>query len=392
MPTDSPDAPAESFTVGAAQVEPVYHDKEATLDKTCRWIERAGREDVDLLVFPETYFPGYPYWRRKVSIPRWTELMVELQKNSLSVGDDALDVLGDAIRDANLHVALGTNELDDRPGSETLYNAIFFFDREGRLVRRHRKLMPTHGERSIWGRGDPSSLTTHETDLGTLGGLVCYENHMTLSKAALTAMGEEIHVAAWPGFWSQNDHPGDKSRAESAADRDTCDIYPAMREYAFETQSFVVSCSAYMGDPPAEYDEELGYDLGAGGSMLVNPAGVVKAGPAVGEETLLTAEFDRDERRAVKAYFDAMGHYSRWDAVNLELSDATLEPVHGHGHGGSGDGAHVGRGERASGATANGNRTEVDGLSPARAEELAEAHGVPISAVEDVAAALESGR
>ncbi|WP_158057221.1 carbon-nitrogen hydrolase family protein [Halorussus halophilus] len=384
MPTDSdPNAPAESFTVAAAQVEPVFHDKEATLNKTCEWIERAGEQDVDLLVFPETYFPGYPYWRRKVSIPRWTELMVELQKNSLSVGDDALDVLGNAIREADCHVALGTNELDERKGSETVYNSIFYFDREGELVRRHRKLMPTHGERSIWGRGDPSSLATHETDIGTLGGLVCYENHMTLSKAALTTMGEEIHTACWPGFWTQNGHPGDKARAETVEDRDTCDIYPAMREYAFETQSFVVSCSAYIGDPPEEYEDELGYDLGAGGSMLVNPAGVVKAGPVLGEETLLTAEFDRDERRATKAYFDAMGHYARWDAVNLEVNDETLDPVHSHGHDGARGTNWNARESRTDNERENGR------LSPHDAEAIADAHGVPISAVEAVADALD---
>ncbi|WP_435178946.1 carbon-nitrogen hydrolase family protein [Halorussus sp. AFM4] len=388
--------PAESFTLAAAQVEPVYHDKEATLDRTCEWIERAGEQDVDLLVFPETYFPGYPYWRRSVSIPRWTELMVELQQNSLSVGDDALDVLGDAIREADLHVALGANELDDRAGSETLYNSVFWFDRSGDLVRRHRKLMPTHGERSIWGRGDPASLATHDTDLGTLGGLVCYENHMTLSKAALATMGEEIHAAVWPGFWRQNGHPGDKSRAESAEDVDTCDIYPAVREYAFETQSFVVSCSAYMGDPPEGYEDELGYDLGAGGSMLINPAGVVKAGPVVGEEALLTAEFDRDERRATKAYFDAMGHYSRWDAVNLEISDEVLEPVHRHAHDGTAwDGryeAPAANGTR-DGAKANGARrrsgpSNADQLSPAEAADIADEHDVPVDAIEDVAAAL----
>ena len=393
MPAESHETPAESFTLGAAQVEPVYHDKEATLDKTCRWIERAGEEDVDLLVFPETYFPGYPYWRRSVSIPRWTELMVELQKNSLSVGDDAVDVLGDAIAEADVHVALGTNELDERRGSETLYNSMFFFDRSGELVRRHRKLMPTHGERTIWGRGDPASLATHDTDIGTVGGLVCYENHMTLSKAALATMGEEIHAAMWPGFWSQNGHPGDKSRADSAADRDTCDIYPAVREYAFETQSFVASCSAYMGDPPEKYADELGYDLGAGGSMLVNPAGVVKAGPAIGEETLLTAEFDRDERRATKAYFDAMGHYSRWDVVNLEINDETLDPVHSHGHGGARAGASArGNGKtKRNGATTDRDGTKTDDrLSAAAAEEIADANGVPISAVEDVAEALES--
>lgn len=353
---------SESFTLAAAQVEPEYHDKEGTLDKTCRWIRRAGDEGADLVVFPETYFPGYPYWRGSVDIPRWTELMVELQKNSLQVGDDALDILGDAIRDADVHVALGTNELSDRPGSETIYNSLFYFDRSGELVGRHRKLMPTHEERAIWGRGDPESLRTYDTDIGTLGGLICFENHMTLSKAALCAQGEEIHAAVWPGFWTQNGHPGDKARAESTDAIETCDIYPAMREYAFETQSYVAACSAYMSDDiEAEYADELGFNVAAGGSMLVNPAGVVKAGPVVGEEALLTAEFHRDERRATKAYFDAMGHYTRWDAVNLEVRETSLDPVDDH------------------------SQPAASELSPAAAEEVATEYDVPIAAVEAIA-------
>ncbi|WP_338741796.1 carbon-nitrogen hydrolase family protein [Haloplanus salilacus] len=366
---------AESFTLGAAQIEPVYHDAEATLDKTCRWIERAGDRGVDVLVFPETYFPGYPYWRRSTSIARWSDLMVDLSKNSLHVDDDAVETVGEAVADADLHLVLGTNEVDDRRGSETLYNSLFFFDRSGSLVRRHRKLMPTHDERAIWGRGDPASLDVHDTDVGRLGGLICYENHMTLSKAALCARGEEIHAAVWPGFWEQNGHPGDKSRAEDAEARDTCDIYPAVREYAFETQSFVVSCSAYMseGVPEGFAEDELGFGVGNGGSMLVNPAGVVKAGPAVGEEALLTAEFDRDERRATKAYFDAMGHYTRWDAVNLEVSDDRLDPVHRHDHPGRG-------------------RDDAPTLSPADAAALAEEFDVPVEAVEAVADALVGTR
>lgn len=368
---------AESFTLAAAQAEPVYHDKEATLDKTCRWIKRAGDEGADLVVFPESYFPGYPYWRGSVSIPRWTDLMIDLQKNSLHTDDEAIDVLGDAINDANVHVVLGTNELSDRKGSDTLYNTLFYFDRSGALIGRHRKLMPTHEERAIWGRGEPESLRTYESDIGQLGGLICYENHMTLSKAALTAKGEEIHAAVWPGFWEQHGHPGDKSRATDSTAMDSCDIYPAVREYAFETQSFVASCSAYMSsDIPEEFSEdELGFNVAAGGSMLVNPAGVVKAGPAVDEEALLTAEFSRDERRATKAYFDAMGHYTRWDAVNLEMSDEKYQPIHTHTHDSM-------NGESYSRRT-NGM------LSPAEIQTIADEHEVSIEAVESVVAAVQ---
>lgn len=136
---------AESFTLAAAQAEPVYHDKEATLDKTCRWIKRAGDEGADLVVFPETYFPGYPYWRGSVSIPRWTDLMVDLQKNSLHVDDDAIDVLGDAITDANVHVVLGTNEMSDRSGSDTLYNAARY--RLRIQIEQQGQLPPTHTRR-----------------------------------------------------------------------------------------------------------------------------------------------------------------------------------------------------------------------------------------------------
>ncbi len=370
---------AETFTLAAAQAQPVYHDKEATIAVACRWVERAADAGADLVVFPETFVPGYPYWRRAVSIPRWTELMVDLQRESLTVDDPALDPFREAVDEANLHACLGATELDDRRGSDTCYNAMLWFDRDGRLVRRHRKLMPTHGERTIWGRGDPASLAVHDTDLGALGGLVCYENHMTLSKAALCAMGEGIHAACWPGYWTQDGHPGAKARATTAAASDTCDVYPAVREYAFETQSFVVSASLYLDDmnPPGFEDGELGYDLAAGGSMLVNPAGVVEAGPALDEETLLVAEFSRDERRATKAYFDAMGHYARWDAVSIAVSDTTYDPVHDH---------HDDRvrrvGDRGPVVTAD-RRPE-----PARLAAVAEEYGVPYDAVEAVADAL----
>jgi nitrilase len=369
---------SESFTLGAAQVEPVYHDKEGTLDKTCSWIEQAGEAGADLVVFPETYFPGYPYWRGSVSIPRWSELMVDLQKHSLHVDDAAIEIIGDAVAEADLTLVLGTNERSDRPGSETLYNSLFYFDHTGDLIGRHRKLMPTHEERAIWGRGDPSSLETYETAIGQLGGLICYENHMTLSKAALMAKGEAIHAAVWPGFWDQHTHPGDKTRATNREAMETCDIYPAVREYAFETQSFVVSASAYMSEdrPDGFSEDELGFNVGAGGSMLVNPAGIVKAGPLIEEEGLLTAEFDRDERRATKAYFDAMGHYSRWDAVSLDVSQDSLEPIT----------------DTATESSEQSQTASHDGFSAAAVQEIAETHDIAIETVEAVLDDVEQYR
>jgi amidase/nitrilase len=118
--------------------------------------------------------------------------------------------------------------------------------------------------------------------------------------------------------------------------------------------------------PDGFSEDELGFNVAAGGSMLVNPAGIVKAGPLIGEEGLLTAEFRDDERRATKAYFDAMGHYTRWDAVNLSISDETLAPS---------------QPQEASKHAVAGNGS----LSAARAQAIADEYDVPVEAVEAVA-------
>jgi amidase/nitrilase len=151
---------------------------------------------------------------------------------------------------------------------------------------------------------------------------------MTLSKAALCGMGEEIHVATWPGFWELDPNTMMFERAEDRSALEACDAYSAMRQYAFETQSFVVSSHAYISDDlMAEYENDFIYDFGAGGSMLIGPSGILKEGPVVGKEELVTATYHRDERRAAKAMFDAMGHYTRWDAVNLNINRSTYEPI-----------------------------------------------------------------
>lgn len=373
---------AESFVLAAAQVEPVFHDKEGTLEQTCQWIKKAGNQGVDLLVFPETYFPGYPSWTNTADRQQWSDLMVDLQKNSLHVEDDAIDIIGEAAAEADLNVVLGANERSDRPGSETLYNSLFYFDRTGSLLGRHRKLMPTHRERTVWGRGDPSSLRTYDTDLGTLGGLICYENHMTLSKAALCGMGEEIHAAAWPGFWEATGSSNGSVRAESSDAIERCNIYPAMREYAFETQSFVVSCSMYLSEETIEEfgQDELSSNKAAGGSMLIGPNGLVKDGPVFDEEALVTTKFHRDERRTAKAYFDAMGHYTRWDAASLEVNDATYNPITQTDKSGTSS-----PGSASPKTTHSDNEQSATRPSPAAIEEFAEEYSIPIEAAEDFA-------
>lgn len=312
--------------VAAAQVAPVFMDKEATVDKACRTIEEVGRAGARLVVFSETFVPGYPYWRGLQPISRWSDLMVEYQKNSLQIPSPETDVLCDAAGEANVIVALGCSEKSDRPGSETLYNTILFIGGDGEILGRHRKLMPTHAERIIWGMGDASDLQVFKTPIGAIGGIVCYEHHMTLQKAAMAILGEEIHCAVWPGWWVMERHPGAKKRYRPGDSYHLCDIEHAIREYAFETQTFVISVSQYIPDDQMP-KHSADFNIAAGGSFIVNPAGVYIHEPVFDREEIIYAELDADDRRHTKAYFDALGHYARWDVLRLDLRRERSDPL-----------------------------------------------------------------
>ncbi|MGD2142005.1 MAG: carbon-nitrogen hydrolase family protein [Candidatus Bathyarchaeota archaeon] len=312
--------------VAAAQVAPIFMDKEATVDKACKTIEEAGRKGAKLLVFSETFVPGYPYWRGLQPINRWSDLMVEYQKNSLVIPSEETDVLCDVAGEAGVIVALGCSEMSDLMGSETLYNTILFIDEEGDILGRHRKLMPTHAERIIWGMGDINDIQVFETAIGNLGGIVCYEHHMTLQKAAMATLGEEIHCAVWPGWWVMERHPGAKKRYTAGDPPHFCDIEHAIREYAFETQTFVISVSQYIPDDQMP-DYCSDFNIAAGGSCIVNPAGVYLREPVFNKEEIIYAELDADDRRHTKAYFDALGHYTRWDLLRLDIRGEPLSPL-----------------------------------------------------------------
>ncbi|MDD1768026.1 MAG: hypothetical protein LUQ27_05630, partial [Methanomassiliicoccales archaeon] len=179
--------------------------------------------------------------------------------------------------------------------------------------------MPTHGERMVWGMGDKEDVRVFDTDVGVIGGLVCYEHHMGLLRAAMAQLGEEIHCAVWPGWWVMERHPGEKRRYSGDKDNPhLCDIEYAIKEYAFENQAFVVSVSQYIPDDEMP-NECQDFNTAAGGSFIVNPAGVVLAGPVFNKEAIVYADLNADDRRHTKAYFDALGHYSRPDIFRLDI-------------------------------------------------------------------------
>ena len=315
-----------TFLAASAQISPVYMQIGPTVTKVCETIREAGARGAELVVFPEVVIPGYPYWRGLYPISDWTKWMLRYQQNSLAIPSPETEQLCEAARQARCFCVIGCSERSRLPGSETLYNTALCINEEGQIVGKHRKLMPTHGERIVWGMGDGSDLQVFESSVGRIGALICYEHHMTLLKAALASLGEEIHCALWAGYWVMDGHPGAKRRWRPGDSTEFCDVTHANREYAFETQNFVVSAGNY--DPADSLPPECrAWDIGSGGSAILSPAGLYLAGPALDHEEILYAELRAEERLSTKAYIDTLGHYSRFDVVSLRFNNSKLSPL-----------------------------------------------------------------
>jgi amidase/nitrilase len=318
----------EKVKVAVVQAAPVFMDKVRTIEKACNLIREAGRNGAELIVFPETFISGYPAfytggWESQPS--EWVSYVVALQDNSVVLHSADTEVLGEAAREADAYAVIGCNELDDRPGSRTVYNTLLFFDRSGKVMGRHRKLMPTFTERTYWGCGDASDLKVFDTDIGRIGGLICGENLMVLLKAAMMQKGEEFHIAVWPGAWSGHSktHLMDPETDPAGG---TSLLYPVIRSYAAESQAFVLSASGILGqnDFPEKWrhirdSHHTSYSWAVGGSAVINPHGRFVAGPLIGEETILYADCHAHHIKVAKALFDCLGHYTRWDVVRLQV-------------------------------------------------------------------------
>lgn len=310
------------FTAAAVQAAPAYLDRDATIDKACRLIEEAAGKGARLIVFPETWVPGYPFWVFG-SLVVSGSLFTRLFKNAVEIPSPATDALCRAAARAGAYVAIGINERDTRfKGS--LYNTLLYIDDRGVILGAHRKLMPTHAERTVWGMGDGSGLHVFDTSVGRLGGLICWEHEMPLTRYAMYAQGEQVHASVWPAFSTQNHH-----------------IDFGCRQYAFEGACFVVASCGYLTE--ALVPEELGIRGQAvldanGGSGIIGPNGEYLAGPLYGKEGILYADIDLEQILARKHYLDVTGHYSRPDVVQLVLHDQPRPPVVRSGREGPEDG------------------------------------------------------
>jgi nitrilase len=209
---------------------------------------------------------------------------------------------------------VGVVERDTDFSTGTLFCTTLYFNPEGELLGKHRKLKPTGSERLIWGEGDGSTLTVLQTEIGRIGGLICWENYMPLARTAMYAKGVEIYLAP------------------TADARDTWTA--TMRHIACEGRCFVLGCNQFSTKSMYPADLELAEELDdlpevlcRGGSVIVSPLGEVLAGPLYGEEGTLFADLDLADVVESRYDFDAVGHYARSDVLQLLLNERSASPI-----------------------------------------------------------------
>lgn len=322
----------EKLTVSIAQASPVFLDKNKTIKKAIGLIHEAGQKGADLIVFPESFIPAFPYWQQGYNDPAidWFDVHVKFQDQSVIVGSEDTDLLSNAAKQAGIHVVMGCTELDNAVGSRTLYNTMLYFDGDGCLYGKHRKVIPTNQERSFHGMGHGGdNLKVYDSSIGRIGGLICWENHMILVRALMALQGEEIHIANWPGTWSSKPTEGmtymDKE-SKNPHSYNTSDSEPAIRSHAFEAQTFVISACGYQpkDEVPNDfpYKSKTNWDWANGGSSIVDPFGCYVVEPVYDKEELIIAELDGESIKAAKNAFDLLGHYSRPDLVQLSYNNS----------------------------------------------------------------------
>ena len=310
------------FKAAVIQESPVFLNLDESVTKACTLIEQAAGQGANLIVFPETWLPGYPVWLDcSPSAALWDyppakALYRLLVENSVTIPGKHLNKLLAVAQKTGTYVVMGAHE---HLGG-TLYNTIIYIAKDGKEFKLHRKLVPTYTERMVWGRGDGSTLSVLETDFGNMGGLICWEHWMPLARAAMQAKYETVHIAQWPAVKELH--------------------HLASRNYAFEGQCFVIAAGCVLsrdealegfhslGQPRNEALElleampgEEGELIMKGGSAVIAPDSSYIEGPVYDRPCILYAEIDPGRIAEGHMALDTQGHYSRPDVFRLEVND-----------------------------------------------------------------------
>ncbi|MGB8955580.1 MAG: carbon-nitrogen hydrolase family protein [Tumebacillaceae bacterium] len=307
-----------TYQVAIVTVPPVYLDLQASVHKACELIAEAAQNGAKLVVFGESWLPGYPFWVWLRSVPEAMPLTTRLFENSLEIDSRETLQLCQAARKHDIHVIMGINERD----GGTLYNSLLFIDNEGNIPLVRRKLKPTGAERMVWGQGDGSGLTVVSSGIGVLGGHLCWEHTMHGLDAAFCALGEQVHVSAWPSFCLDLDYALGRDANAALA-----------QAYAIRTQTFVINAATVVTqeivDLVNQYEKDAQFfRTGGGYAQVFAPNGMpLMQVPDEHEVGIFYAEVNLELIKFAKIFCDATGHYTRPDVLEVTVNKAEQRPV-----------------------------------------------------------------
>lgn len=305
--------------IAVLQHPPVLGDRDATLARAVELSDEAANEGAELLVFPETYVPGYPtyIWRLRPGgdMGESGRIHDHMVNNAVDIRSGHLDPLCETAMRHGLEILVGCSEIDTEYSRSTIYNSYVHITGRGEIGNVHRKLMPTNPERMVWGFGDGSGLRVVDTPVGRVGSLICWENYMPMARMALYAQGIDIYVA--PTWDSSEGWLG------------------TMQHIAREGRCFVVNCCTSMkaSDVPADFpdrercfpdDDEV---INTGNSCIIEPGGTIIAGPVASENAIIVADVDLSKVQSSRRSLDVAGHYNRPDVFKLQVNRQPQGPA-----------------------------------------------------------------
>ncbi|MDP9995697.1 aliphatic nitrilase [Variovorax boronicumulans] len=310
------------FKAAAVQAAPAFLNTPATVEKACGLIAEAASQGATLVAFPEVFISAYPYWNWIMSPVDGSPWFEKLVRSAIEVPGPEVQRLQQCARAHKINVVIGVNERASN-SLATLYNTLLTIGADGKLLGRHRKLVPTWAEKLTWANGDASALKVHQTSIGPLGSLACGENTNTLARFALLAQGELVHVASFIGLPVT---PADYDMAEAIRVRATA--------HSFEGKIFtIVSCSTVSEEIVELMSEAMPsarklFDRkNCAFSGFIGPDGRVMGEPLIDAEGIVYADIDLSRCIQPRQNHDIIGHYNRFDIFDLKVNRRPLMPV-----------------------------------------------------------------